>query len=129
MIGRLFDWLEIELDCEDGLDIGVEGGREVVELESLGEGVELNTGSLPEVIVDGSKELEGNEEVRSESVEVEVMVDNGTEEDGGVELGSSFFICEEVVGSTVLEGTPEGTLVDGGFSSEGLGVLDVDGGS
>ena len=118
MIGRLLDWLEIELDCEGGLDIGVEGGREDVELESL------STGSLPEVIVDESKELEGNEEVRSESVEVEVMVDNG-----GVELGSSFFICEEVVGSTVLEGTLEGTLVDGEFSSEGLGVLDIDGGS
>ena len=133
-VGNVADWLlgrlEVELDSEVGLDVGVKEDEEGVELEELGGRVEVDPGSLSEKTTTEGKEL-----VDRESVGVGVVVDCEMDDDSvlvviedvGLELGS-LLSCELVEGSIVLEVTMGGELVDEGLSDVELGVLDVDGG-
>jgi len=76
VVDRLLDRLEVELDSAGGLDVGVKEDEEDVELEELGERVEVDPGSLSEKATTEGKEL-----VDSESVGVGVVVDSEMDDD------------------------------------------------
>lgn len=131
VFGRLLGGLEVELDSTSGLDVEVKKDEEVVELEELDEGVEVDPGSLSEKTTTDAKGLVGSETV-GVGVVVSCEIDDGSVlllvivEGVRLELGSG---CEVVEGSTVLGVILGGELVEGGFSDVGLEALDVDGGS